>query len=93
MIPTTKSLPARVVVDGKSYRVVDSVIPADSRFDAMRAAFARRGIVAHVNALAPRKSVGHCQLFLMADGTAQRAIYATTGAVAREVAKESGRAS
>lgn len=58
-------------INGKTYRLDESCIPTDSRFDAMRAALRERGIVDYVNAHPPRARKRFVQIFLMADGTAQ----------------------
>lgn len=73
-----------VLVAGKTYRLNDSVIPADSRFDRVRSEMSARGIAAYVNARPPRTRNRFTQLFIMTDGTAQladsRIVHAITAA-------------
>lgn len=76
-----------VTIEGQNYRVVDSTIPADTKFDRIRAAYAKRGIVDCVNALPPRNSVRHVQLHIFADGSAKLAHSLIDSEVAREANK------
>ena len=67
---TTKTT---ATIDGKQFRLADSVIPDDARFDAIRTALKVRGVADYVNARPPRSRNRFVQIFLMLDGTAARA--------------------
>lgn len=65
---------ATATIEGKTYRLAESVIPTgDSRFDAAKAALKKHGVADYVNARPPRARNRFVQIFIMLDGTAQRA--------------------
>lgn len=66
------------------YRLADSVLPADARFDAARAAFRSRGIADYANALPPRSRSRFMQVFVMLDGTVVPADSRVVATVMRE---------
>lgn len=66
------------------YRLADSVLPADSRFDAARTAFRARGIADYANARPPRSRNRFVQVFVMLDGAVVPADSRVVAAVMRE---------
>ena len=73
--------------EGKTHTVAFSCIPEEPAFDALRAAYAARGIGDKVNA-----RIGHAsryaQFYLMHDGSIQPASYTIDGEVVRSLRKQ-----
>lgn len=72
--------------NGKTHTVAFSCIPAEPAFDALRAAYAARGIGDKVNARIGRAD-RYAQFYIMHDGSIQPASDLTDGEVVRSLKK------
>lgn len=73
--------------EGKTHTIENSCIPAEPAFDALRAAYAARGIGDKVNAQIGRAN-RYAQFYIMHDGSIQPASYAIDGEVVRSLRKQ-----
>lgn len=72
--------------EGKTHTIENSCIPSEPTFDALRAAYAARGIGDKVNARIGRAN-RYAQFYIMHDGSIKPTSYMIDGEVARECKK------